>query len=142
AWYLGIKDVSILEIRYQILGSGVMLLSAYLLCRFLTQLSLRDVPIAVVHFGSVILSVTRTQLLVLGAMFAANLFMQPRLFLSRTVIFRLMVLILTAMIIACVGVVSDNVFAERWVERLIDAPTRTGFDITAATRLAEVDFQL
>jgi hypothetical protein len=141
-WYFGIYDASILEVRYQILGSGVIFLSAYMLGRFLTRLSFRDVCIALIHFGSIILSVTRSQLLVLGAMFAANLLMRPQLILSKAVLSRIVAAIFTAIVLVSASVVSGNVFAERWVERLITAPNEIGLDVTAATRLAEVEFQL
>jgi hypothetical protein len=140
-WYFGSAEVELSEVRYQILSGSLPFLIAYCIVAFSARFTVRDAAILVAVTALIAASVTRTYLVVAAVMVAAQLALSPRTFTRmRSIGTALGILAL----IAVIGLFGDASLAdvvERWEARIAYSDD-LGFDLTAASRIAEAEFQL
>lgn len=143
-WKIGFGFVyyglTLADVRYQILSGATPLLFAYGVAAVLLRHRRLALPAMVLALAAVALSVTRSYLLVfLVSTLVAPLALPPQS-LPRSMA-RIGIGLLGVMVaITLIGLAEPQIIA-RWGMRL-NAGHRLGFDLTWATRLAEVDYML
>ncbi|MFG6599092.1 MULTISPECIES: hypothetical protein [unclassified Sulfitobacter] len=132
--------LSVSTVRYQVLSGASPMLFAFAAASFLYLRQPYVIPALVLSLGPVLLSVTRTYLLVYCAAGVVAFLAIPVQRMGRA--FTGAVLGLTAVVV--LGFLGATIWPEvvsRWIVRLT-SNQNFGFDLTAATRLAEIDFQI
>lgn len=132
--------LSISNVRYQIIAGSLPLVYAYGLTGFLVKrrkLVLASLFAALLTVG---LSVTRSYLVVFAIATVAGVTSMPRNRLLATLTRSGMVLLGLAAAAGLAALFAPDV-AARWAQRL-GAGANIGFDLTGATRIAEITYQL
>ncbi|MDC6663163.1 hypothetical protein N4Q66_26955, partial [Leclercia adecarboxylata] len=115
----------------------------YFVARFFYRFAPNDAWGAIVHFGIVIVSFTRTLIMVAVTMLILPYFCRASLLLNRKTLNLVLFAALLIGGMGIVGVSSGNLVITEWFTRFFpDATADIGIDPTAATRLAEIDFQI
>lgn len=136
---LSTSGVDLTSIRYQILGSSTIAALGLIFVALVSRITKLDIAIILANLSLVLLSVTRT-LIVVGA--AQSLILAPTLIAHiRSKGFLRRIFAACLMLVAVIG--TDFLLgtgqSQRWLERLFVA-SDVGMDPTRLTRVAEVDF--
>lgn len=135
------SNADIIGIRYYILSSVIEIFSAYIVAGYFKRLAGRDIIGGIIHFGVVFISLTRTVLLTATVMFALPYISRLSLLFNKVVLGRLVLVSLIVIAVASLG--TGSTVLEAWTSRFTSEGTANiGIDPTAATRLAEIDFQV
>lgn len=139
----GTMDAAITQYRFYIISAPIDIFSAYFVARFFYRFAPNDAWGAIVHFGIVIVSFTRTLIMVAVTMLILPYFCRASLLLNRKTLNLVLFAALLIGGMGIVGVSSGNLVITEWFTRFFpDATADIGIDPTAATRLAEIDFQI
>jgi len=130
--------IDLSTIRYEILGASINAGLGLIALQLLFRATILDLVLIAMSLGLVLLSVTRTQLLVTAAQFliyvrTPAVFFTKKLFIRTALIVSLLVMTVGADQLLGTGL------SDRWLERLFVA-NEQGVDPTVLTREAEVDF--
>lgn len=137
----GLHGLAVEEVRYQILSGATTMAAAATVASFFSTFSFQIAVLTALNFFAIVLSVTRTEVAVIFVMASSLILAAPKVLLRFTILFR---------ILAICGVIFPAfLFAElyetnlvsRWIDRLTVADS-LGYDVTTATRRAEVDWQI
>lgn len=135
------SGLEISTVRYQILSGSANAALGLVSTSLLFGTTLLDAVLLVITFALVILSVTRTQLLIVAADFSVFL-RTPYLLFGRSRIFFRSVLVLFPMFaMLLLDQYMSTGIAERWIGRLF-VSSEYGVDPTLLTRRAEVEFMI
>lgn len=136
---LGTSGVDLSSIRYEILGSSTIAALGLIFVALVSRITKLDIAIILANLSLVLLSVTRT-LVVVGA--AQSLILVPTLIAHiRSKGFLKRIFAAFIMLAAVIGtdLLLGTGQSQRWLERLFVA-SDVGMDPTRLTRVAEVDF--
>lgn len=133
-------NLSLEDARYQVLSGAIPLLFSYSVAGLIlgrTRFALMSLALV---FSAVFISVTRTYLLVFAVAYAAVLVSLPLSGMIRSL--KRVGLYLALVVLGSVVIFfSMPEVLDRWLSRL-GAESKFGFDLTAATRIAEAHFQV
>jgi hypothetical protein len=134
------EDLSLSEVRFQIVSGAMVLLMAHCILAIFHNFRLRDMLITTLVVAIVAAAVTRGYLLIGAAMVLFNVVLFSKVVRSGRFV-RSAFMVGTALILlTAASADSCELVIERWQERLTKQDD-LDYDITTASRLAEVAFQ-
>ncbi|WP_368508520.1 hypothetical protein [Bradyrhizobium lupini] len=130
--------IDVTTVRYQILAGSINAGLGLIALRFLFKTRFLDLAVIVTSLGLVLVSVTRSQLLVAATQTFIYL-KTPNILLKPAVVGR--AILLSCLLLALIGAdqAFDAGFTDRWIARIF-ASNELGADPTLLTRRAEVEF--
>jgi hypothetical protein len=134
-------DVTVSEVRFQIVSGAMILVMAHCVAALFTTFRFKDMVIVSVVISILAAAVTRSYLLVAIGMLAFNALLS-RGSVSTTRLLRAAFMVAFTLVLVSVTTAdSCQVVVERWQDRLTKQED-LDYDITTASRLAEVAFQI
>lgn len=130
--------IDLSTIRYEILGASINAGLGLIALRLLFRPAIIDLVLIVLSLGLVLLSVTRTQLVVMGAQFLVYLRTASIVFTKKLVI-RLALISSFLLVTVVTDQLLQTGLTDRWLERLL-VSSEQGVDPTLLMREAEVEF--
>jgi hypothetical protein len=140
-----LRHASLATARYEVLSSTAPLLSAYAVTQLLFGgLTLATIPIIAMQIGVILVSVTRTQIVVAALpAFLAILSTGGRLLMRREAAIRVFAVGAAAASAVLIAFFLPGSPMERWSERLVGAQSEHhSIDVTALARTGEARFQI
>lgn len=138
---LGLQSMYVEGIRYMIIPATSQIFSAYLVACAFSRIRLVDIAGAIIHFGVILISVTRTEFVTLAAMVVLSILRQPRA-ITRIIKAPQAIGILAGVAaLVAFAASSENSIIENWVGRLFSYEITGGVDLTGLLRIGEADFQ-
>lgn len=129
-------DLDVGTVRYQILSGATPIIFSYAVAAIVTEHRRYFYIALILSLGVVFVSVTRTYLIVFFAAFCAGIYTSG---FGLNKIFKIA---LGAVVAVLLGyLVAPDLF-DRWFLRLFEGGNEYGVDLTAATRMAEADYQV
>jgi hypothetical protein len=135
-----ILRIDLSEVRYQILSAGNTAAGAAMVASFYSRFFTEGIVLAIANLAAMFMSVTRTNIGIVAILMGLFLTFSPKMALRYFVLRRFGAALLLAVPLGAYALTSGNDVVSRWSSRLSHAE-EMGFDVTAATRRAEVEAQ-